>query len=84
MIDADQVFDAAKQKLIEDMTQEELAEARIKMAEYARNFLITNQEAYVCQWVLQNPFLNVGDFKLVFEYTDKGYTCQMERVKNVQ
>lgn len=52
----------------------------------ARKFLYDNQECYVSQWVLQNPFANISDYRLKFVYNDKsllGYSVEMEKIDNV-
>lgn len=49
----------------------------------ARKFLYDNQECFVSQWVLQNPFANINDYRLKFVYTDTsllGYTVEMEKI----
>lgn len=52
----------------------------------ATQFIIDNQECYVAQWILQNPFANVDDYELKFTYNENsqfGYSVSMEK-KNVQ
>lgn len=59
---------------------------RDQLVAQAREFLYNNQECYVAQWILQNPFVNIGDFRLKFVYNDKtlmGYTVEMEKIENV-
>lgn len=45
--------------------------------------LYDNQECYVAQWIIQNPFVNVNDYRLKFVYNDEsllGYTVEMEKI----
>lgn len=59
---------------------------REAMMAQARKFLYDNQECYVAQWVLQNPFANISDYRLRFVYNDEsllGYTVEMEKIENV-
>lgn len=56
-------------------TPEELRKAAV-------NFLLTNQECYVAQWILQNPFADISQYKLKFQYNDEsymGYSVIMEK-----
>lgn len=49
----------------------------------ATRFLLENQECYVAQWILQNPFVNISDYKLNFQYnptSEMGYTVTMEKI----
>lgn len=58
---------------------------REAMMQQAREFLFNNQECYVAQWVLQNPFANISDYRLKFVYNDQslmGYTVEMEKIEN--
>lgn len=67
---------------IVDMTQEQIE----KMREVALMTLINNQECYVAQWILQNPFLKVSDYYLHFQWDDNsrtGYRVTMEKKPNV-
>lgn len=60
-----------------------VGKSREEMMAQARKFLYDNQECFVAQWVLQNPFANINDYRLKFVYTDKslmGYTVEMEKI----
>lgn len=60
--------------------------SREDLMKQAREFLYNNQECYVAQWILQNPFANINDYRLKFVYNDKslmGYSVEMEKI-NVQ
>lgn len=49
----------------------------------AMKFLYDNQECYVAQWILQNPFANPADYALKFTYNDQsmlGYSVTMEKI----
>lgn len=59
------------------------AQSREALMNQARDFLYNNQECYVAQWVLQNPFANINDYRLKFVYNDTslmGYTVEMEKI----
>lgn len=59
---------------------------REELVAQARKFLFDNQECYVAQWILQNPFANITDYRLKFVYNDRtlmGYTVEMEKIENV-
>lgn len=61
-------------------------QTREQLAAQARQFLFDNQECYVAQWILQNPFANITDYRLKFVYNDHtlmGYTVEMEKIENV-
>lgn len=65
------------------LTHEEEAEKRERLREQAMAFLYNNQECYVAQWILQNPFAKVEDYALKFVYNDQslmGYTVTMEKI----
>lgn len=50
----------------------------------ASRFILENQECYVAQWILQNPFANISDYRLKFQYNDiskMGYTVEMEKIE---
>lgn len=72
-----------------DIPTDEITEAfKPKSAEELRaqamKFLYDNQECYVAQWILQNPFENPGDYALKFTYNDKsmlGYSVTMEKIE---
>ena len=69
------IFEQVEKRI--NMTPEEFSIA-------ARKFLFENQEAYVAQWIIQNPFANISDYKLKFEYNDMsltGYTVQMVKIE---
>lgn len=79
MIDVDEVLSLT--------SPENTAEIREKLMEQARDFLLTNQECYVAQWLLQNPFVKITDYRLKFVYNDEtkfGYTVEMEKIPDVQ
>lgn len=64
-------------------SQETLGKTREELAAQARAFLFNNQECYVAQWILQNPFANISDYRLKFVYNDHtlmGYTVEMEKI----
>jgi hypothetical protein len=86
MINVDAVINDTKQKLIDELTEEQINDMRVQIQEQARNFLVTNQEAYVCQWILQNPFLKISDYRLKFVYSDTShtmYTVEMEKINEL-
>lgn len=63
--------------------QESVGKTREELVAQARNFLFNNQECYVAQWILQNPFANISDYRLKFVYNDHtlmGYTVEMEKI----
>lgn len=63
--------------------QQLVGKSREEMMIQARQFLYDNQECFVAQWVLQNPFANINDYRLKFVYSDKslmGYTVEMEKI----
>lgn len=67
---------------IAEMTQEQMQ----KMRDTATMTLINNQECYVAQWILQNPFLKVSDYYLHFQYDANSNTCyrvSLEKKPNV-
>lgn len=67
---------------IQNVTQEQMQ----KMREQAMMTLVTNQECYVAQWILQNPFLDISQYYLHFEYDAGSQTCykvSMEKKPNV-
>lgn len=69
------MFDAASQDVVKQ-TPEQLRNQALK-------FLYDNQECFVAQWVIQNPYANINDYKLKFVYNDKslmGYTVEMEKI----
>ncbi|AEO14563.1 portal protein [Pseudomonas phage phiPto-bp6g] len=49
----------------------------------ARKFLYDNQECFVAQWVIQNPYADINNYRLKFVYNDQsllGYTVEMEKI----
>lgn len=69
-----------------ELTQEEMAAKREALRNQAMKFLMENQETYVAQWILQNPFAQINDYRLKFVYNDQsllGYTVEMEKIENV-
>lgn len=67
---------------VAEMTTAQMEEMRKK----AMMVLVNNQECYVAQWIMQNPFLQVSDYYLHFEY-DEGsenfYKVSMEKKPDV-
>lgn len=64
--------------------QQLVGKSREEMMAQARKFLYDNQECFVAQWVLQNPFANINDYRLKFVYNDEslmGYTVEMEKIE---
>ena len=63
---------------IQEMTKERLRELR----ERATHTLLVNQECYVAQWILQNPFENIMDYQLKFYNDDPNcvYSVRMEKL----
>lgn len=65
---------------VRELTNEQLQEYRDR----AMKTLIQNQECYVAQWILQNPFANMNDYMLKF-YPEEGnpnvYGVRMEKVE---
>lgn len=64
----------------------EQVELRQKLVEQARKFLYDNQECYVAQWILQNPYADIKQYRLKFVYNDasrSGYSVEMEEIENV-
>lgn len=65
------------------LTQEEMAAKRDALRNQAMKFLMENQETYVAQWILQNPYAQINDYRLKFVYNDTsmlGYTVEMEKI----
>ena len=64
---------------LHDVTVQQMEEMR----ERAMMALINNQECYVAQWILQNPFAKMSDYMLRF-YPEEGnpnvYGVRMEKV----
>lgn len=58
---------------------------REAMMNQARKFLYDNQECYVAQWIIQNPYADISQYRLKFVYNDQsmlGYTVEMEKIEN--
>lgn len=70
-------------EMVKDLTQEQMQ----KIRDQATMVLINNQECYVAQWILQNPFLKMSDYYLKFE-PEQGninvYKVSMEKKPDVQ
>lgn len=76
--------DEAK-KMFSVATQNETSDVdkRDALRKQAMKFLYDNQECYVAQWILQNPYANPQDYRLKFVYNDEsrmGYTVEMEKI----
>lgn len=74
--DVNAMFEAASQ-------QENDVDKREQLRNQAMKFLYDNQECYVAQWILQNPYANIGHYALKFVYNDAsllGYTVTMEKI----
>ncbi len=72
-------------KLPTDITDafDQEADMREELRKKAMKVLYDNQECFVAQWILQNPFANPNDYKLQFTYHDEsllGYDVQMVRI----
>lgn len=68
---------------ISPLTEAEIVAKREALRKQAMDFLLANQETYVAQWILQNPYAQVNDYRLKFEYNDQslmGYTVVMEKI----
>lgn len=68
--------------------EKELADPAKKeqLRNQAMKFLYDNQECYVAQWILQNPYANIANYALKFVYNDEsllGYSVTMEKLDNV-
>lgn len=50
----------------------------------ATKVLIDNQECFVAQWILQNPFENIKDYKLSFRYYDENHPEHGYHVKMIK
>jgi hypothetical protein len=56
---------------------------REQLRNQAMKFLYDNQECFVAQWILQNPYANIGQYALKFVYNDSsllGYSVTMEKI----
>lgn len=81
--------DEAKQMFEESQKQVELSpteanEKREHLRQQALKALYDNQECFVAQWILQNPFANPQDYTLRFVYHDEsklGYDVQMVKIE---
>lgn len=59
------------------------ADIRESLRQQAMKVLYDNQECFVAQWILQNPFANIKEYRMKFVYNDKsmlGYTVEMEKI----
>lgn len=66
--------------------QASVVDTRETLRAKAMKALYDNQECFVAQWIIQNPFENPADYTLRFTYNDKslnGYDVTMEKIKNV-
>lgn len=66
-----------------NLTKEEMVAKRDALRNQATKFLLENQETYVAQWILQNPYAQITDYRLKFVYNDTsmlGYTVEMEKI----
>lgn len=66
------------------LTREEENAKREQLRNQALKALYDNQECFVAQWILQNPFENPNDYTLRFVYHDKsklGYDVQMVKIE---
>lgn len=63
---------------INEFTREKMDELRNQ----AMHTLMVNQECFVAQWILQNPFEKISDYQLVFNNDDPTniYSVRMEKV----
>lgn len=71
------------QESIDAMFEANKPPSREELMQQAREFLYNNQECYVAQWILQNPFANISDYRLKFMYNDSslmGYSVEMEKI----
>jgi hypothetical protein len=76
---------AANQEVTAQQTEDGNAK-REELRAQAMKFLYDNQECYVAQWILQNPFANPEHYALKFVYNDSsmlGYSVTMEKLPNV-
>lgn len=65
------------------MTPEQQLQAQ---RDLAIKTLYINQECYVAQWILMNPYVNPEEYALKFIWNDQelsGYSVTMEKIKNV-
>lgn len=68
------------------LTPEQELEQRNQMRQLAIKTLYENQECFVAQWILQNPYANPEHYALKFVYHDEslsGYSVTMEKLPNV-
>ena len=74
--EAQKMFETAYSKENENDKREALRKQALK-------FLYDNQECFVAQWILQNPYANIADYTLKFVYNDEsllGYSVTMEKI----
>lgn len=64
-----------------ELTQQQIEEMRDR----AMRVLVANQEVFVAQWIMQNPFAKISDYELKFYQDDPEcvYSVRMEKI-NVQ
>jgi len=75
--DVNAMFEAANGDQSNDI------EKREQLRNQAMKFLYDNQECYVAQWILQNPYANISHYALKFVYNDSsllGYSVTMEKI----
>jgi hypothetical protein len=86
IISQDQAKEMFQMTAKEELTLEEMNQKREELRKQAMKFLYDNQECYVAQWILQNPFANPEHYALKFVYNDSsmlGYSVTMEKLPNV-
>lgn len=74
--DAKEMFEVASSNQNENDRREALRKQAMK-------FLYDNQECFVAQWILQNPYAEINDYRLKFVYNDEsllGYSVTMEKI----
>lgn len=77
------MFSINTDEIITKAEQSQGAVLREQLRAQAMKFLYDNQECFVAQWILQNPFANPADYTLRFTYHDKsmnGYDVQMVKI----
>lgn len=74
--DVKEMFEAASPYQNENERREALRKQALK-------FLYDNQECFVAQWILQNPYAEISEYSLKFVYNDEshlGYSVTMEKI----
>lgn len=74
--DVKEMFEVASPQQNENDRREALRKQAMK-------FLYDNQECFVAQWILQNPYAEINDYRLKFVYNDEsllGYSVTMEKI----